>query len=526
MLNVRIDKLPPDRKTSSKDCHSCYRRRIRCDRSLPKCRKCMIRGLSCPGFGRIQLKWDQGVASRGVFAGRRTPVRQKAPAMTTKRGVVQSNTSNCASQTVGQDGVRHDKHGPELSLAFLSSPTADRSLFEGHSSLTILTKLFSHFINSVAPRLTWIDSPDHPWRMVILPLARRCSFLHMAILSAAAAHSRFTSAESAPYALFLGDVSQSLRDTCVRRVNGAIQHELELFAHGNLQTDQNSLIEILATTLVLCYGEMVVPGSTNWRLHLHACRILIERQQWREGETRLSDPVACFLLKEVADLEVFYSLGTFTNNRVSPVSALPQSIFSNHFRTFTGLLHEITAEERQRYQMMKNIQTLPSVDMGVWRHKAKDARAQALADTLWLSAQDEYMRNRIDSLLQAYYHASIIYSYQLLASLTERTSIVQILIPQLLREIEEFTTGSIHMFSHNIFLPLFIAGTECWSDGRLQELIDELFLRLVSTTGLWCNYSAMHFLRAFWARPEYHGIGKWYQFARENEKGNTQFIIF
>lgn len=52
----------------SKSCHNCRRRRLRCDRSLPRCFKCVKTGQECLGYQRLFL-WDQGVASRGKMSG-------------------------------------------------------------------------------------------------------------------------------------------------------------------------------------------------------------------------------------------------------------------------------------------------------------------------------------------------------------------------------------------------------------------------------------------------------------------------
>ncbi|PVH85792.1 hypothetical protein DL98DRAFT_37482 [Cadophora sp. DSE1049] len=42
---------------AAKDCRVCNRRRIKCDRSLPCCKKCTSRDLACPGYGVI-LNWE------------------------------------------------------------------------------------------------------------------------------------------------------------------------------------------------------------------------------------------------------------------------------------------------------------------------------------------------------------------------------------------------------------------------------------------------------------------------------------
>ncbi|OJJ30540.1 hypothetical protein ASPWEDRAFT_164800 [Aspergillus wentii DTO 134E9] len=499
MLNVRIDSLPSDRKTALKSCSSCDRRRIKCDRTLPQCRKCTIRGIQCPGFNSVRLKWGQGVASRGPLAGRNIPVQH----------------ASAESITLSVDT------NSRLS-APIPSPTRDCGLVDSHSRLILSHKLFAHFNVNVAPRLTWIDSPDHPWRKIVVPLAQRCPSLSMAILSAAAAHLLFTSTGDVPDTAAIETIGHHLRDTCIRDLTKAISAELEGYTRQQAN-DSSFLVQILATTLVLCYREIVVPDSTDWSLHLHACRILIERQKWRGDRP---GAVAAFLIKEVADLEVFRSIGTFTTGEGSSTLLLPQSIFGNHFRTFTGLIYEITAEERRRHELAMNHQHLPQMNMNIWQIKARQACNQASADTTWLASHGEHMQNRVNALIQAYYYTTLIYSYQALAPLPETAVLIQTLVSQLFDEIEVFTADTIHIISHNIFLPLFIAGTESWADSARQGMIERLFQSLVSATGVWCNYSAMHFLRAFWARAEYHGIGKWIQYARENERGKSQFLIF
>jgi hypothetical protein len=49
-------------------CHNCRRQRLKCDRSLPQCLKCIKRGQECLGYQRL-FRWEQGVASRGKMAG-------------------------------------------------------------------------------------------------------------------------------------------------------------------------------------------------------------------------------------------------------------------------------------------------------------------------------------------------------------------------------------------------------------------------------------------------------------------------
>ncbi|KAK4244933.1 hypothetical protein C7999DRAFT_16842 [Corynascus novoguineensis] len=53
--------------TNVKQCWECRRRRLVCDVTHPECRKCQVRGVACPGYGRKPVKWlkPQQVNSKG-----------------------------------------------------------------------------------------------------------------------------------------------------------------------------------------------------------------------------------------------------------------------------------------------------------------------------------------------------------------------------------------------------------------------------------------------------------------------------
>lgn len=59
---IRLNASPP-----SKPCHNCRRKRLRCDRSIPDCNKCVSKGEKCLGYGNL-LRWTNAVAVRGNLA--------------------------------------------------------------------------------------------------------------------------------------------------------------------------------------------------------------------------------------------------------------------------------------------------------------------------------------------------------------------------------------------------------------------------------------------------------------------------
>lgn len=327
-------------------------------------------------------------------------------------------------------------------------------------------------------------------------------------------------------------MTNRLRESTLRTLNNMLRTELERFnSPDQFHNETSSLVEILATTLVLCYGEMLIPNSTDWNLHLHACRVLIERHQLRMRQNKTPDAAASFLMREVSDIEVFRTFGAFSRDPKSATILPPRTILDSHFGAFTGLLWEITMEERRRHHLAQEGQPLPPVDMSTWCSRMDDAYNRASTDTAWLSSMHgEDIQNWMNAIVSAVYHSSLIYSYQALAATEDdsTTETIATSIAHLTSEIDFVTAGPVHILSHDIFLPLFILGTETYADEEKQNAIENLFLKLMSTTGLWCNRTALQFLKAFWdgRNVAYHGIGKWIQFAREHERDNGPFLIF
>lgn len=362
------------------------------------------------------------------------------------------------------------------------------------------------------------------------PMAKRCPCLHLSILSVAAAHLTSTSPANHHDSQEIQVMNTRLREASLRTLNNMLRVELEKFnSPNNTRNGTTALAEILATTLVLCYGEMLVPNSTDWNLHLHACRVLIERHQWRIWQNKTPDAATSFLMREVSDIEVFRTFGAFTRDPNFTSVLPPRTILDSHFGAFTGLLWEITMEERRRHSLLQEGQSLPRIDMLAWRTRMDHAFTRASTDTANLSStHGENTQDWMNAIVRSVYYASLIYCFQALATKEEAQIAIDTSLPHLNQDIDFVTAGPVHFLSHDIFLPLFIAGTESWADPTRQATIERLFVELISDTGLWCNRTALHVLKSFWKSENfaYHSVGKWIQFARENEQDNGPFLIF
>jgi hypothetical protein len=51
-------------------CHTCRRRRVKCDLSVPQCLKCVRTGRECLGYQEKLFTWNYGIASRGKMMGK------------------------------------------------------------------------------------------------------------------------------------------------------------------------------------------------------------------------------------------------------------------------------------------------------------------------------------------------------------------------------------------------------------------------------------------------------------------------
>lgn len=69
--NLRLQNAINPGPSADADCYTCRRRRVRCDRALPTCRKCAKADHECAGYKK-GFRWVGGIASRGKMMGKST----------------------------------------------------------------------------------------------------------------------------------------------------------------------------------------------------------------------------------------------------------------------------------------------------------------------------------------------------------------------------------------------------------------------------------------------------------------------
>lgn len=76
--------VPKRIRTVEGSCWPCKDRRVICDLQQPECSRCVTSGRTC-SYSKVRLKWCNGIAARGRFAGRNNPI--SASAATASAGV-------------------------------------------------------------------------------------------------------------------------------------------------------------------------------------------------------------------------------------------------------------------------------------------------------------------------------------------------------------------------------------------------------------------------------------------------------
>ncbi|PYH49322.1 uncharacterized protein BP01DRAFT_75496 [Aspergillus saccharolyticus JOP 1030-1] len=270
---------------------------------------------------------------------------------------------------------------------------------------------------------------------------------------------------------------------------------------------------------------MLIPDSTNWNVHLQACRAMIEWNQARNRGKQSDDVLSRFVVKEVEDFEIFKNLVSFS--RQQPRTKCPlQSKAEDRLWAFTILISEVTAVERSNYELYGRGYEVEEEEMTGWRERVEQAYRQVCVTAASAAQHDEATQSHFNAMVKVHYYASLIYVEQALAFRRGAERVLHTYLPVLFHDLQSLAKDTTHVFSHVLFFPLFIAGTECWGDEHRQAMIQRAFVDLIAATGAWCNHTALQFLCAIWARPEYWGVGQWIRYARENENEIGPFMLF
>ncbi|KAK4098954.1 hypothetical protein N658DRAFT_560790 [Parathielavia hyrcaniae] len=225
---------------SNKACHNCRRRRLRCDRSRPSCRKCWIRGEDCLGYGTL-LRWANAPAVRGHLVGQLTaPNRKRA---------------NPAG----------DGHRNGASLTLSVHPSLLDPLLN-HLNRTA-RQYAHHFATAVCRDLVSFDQPErNPYRS-LMPLASKFDFLNAIIIATGAMHLyafHGGSHEHQPGGPKLFIDALVAKDKAIRLLRAAVD---------GVTPESHAMV--LAAIVFLVNLDLIDSGQGGWQVHMEAASALM-----------------------------------------------------------------------------------------------------------------------------------------------------------------------------------------------------------------------------------------------------------
>ncbi|KIW19518.1 hypothetical protein PV08_00090 [Exophiala spinifera] len=553
-MSLRLSSLDPNEPRAAKDCRTCNRRRVRCDRSLPGCRKCGLKGLECPGYG-LRIQWGQGVASRGRLTGKTLPILESAPpypnraveerALVSPTAESRSDAVASRQETYAASGSRDlldDREGdsstspPEVAipvpddLQSAFQPIYDRSRncnpfalgldlssyhIPGYLQTQVVYDLVHYYDHVVTTVMPWLDGPENAWRTIMLPLALECESLLLAILALSAEH--YSSTMGSTYATKTGPLAAYFRDRSLRLLARSLRTEL---SEEQTTVRSGPACAMLATILVLCNLEMIRCDSAVWRIHWKAARTITRLWTSSHHPPPNFDPRFDFLIKEAFVYEVFGSSTTF-RDEAQITSAVVNA--DDPFLRWLQLIQEVTIIERRRHANLP-VHEYQLHDASM--HTLHQAFKKATNSSFFLSKHNHPEWHGLESdlvmLLNVYEQAGLLYSYQALIDPEESASARSICVETIISGIRHIK----HMraLQHDLVWPYFLVGTESRGNIERQSFAQDGFLNAMQSTAFSNCVPALDFLRRFWTTDPY-AIPLWLDFARHESRQGLDFLV-
>ncbi|KAJ5627672.1 hypothetical protein N7490_009900 [Penicillium lividum] len=493
-MSERSTQPPP-----TKDCPTCQRRRIKCDRSLPGCTKCGKRGLECLGYG-LQLKWGQGVASRGRLQGQMIPVREGADVVNPLLAVGAAGGPPGENAGSEIDFLRTQPVNP------MGSPSIDLSLSgprPPHAS-----RLLAWFKERVAHRLAWIDGPGNPWRQIILPLAENSETVLSSVLALAAHDLASQYPPQDPWFVRFQNISDAYQNKALALLAKELR---DLTTSPSPQASPDASMT-LASVLILCNNQLLSAQSSGWKIHLLAARELILVGESQSSLHQQLIRIQEFLLQEFYSTSVWTHLTAFDDmNVISNLRTAPTSTEDAAVADFIRIIYQITQLER----LQSRSQTpLPYAQIEDIHNQIESARIKSFYLSQKVNFWSESDRNDFELVVWMFYHANLIYSAQAFPQLRGTVIDVDHSRDQILSHVRRLSETKNGMWAQDLVWPLFIAGTELRGDRPGQRFVEGAFKDVMRLSRTLDRARVLEFLETWWNSSD-DRLSTWIQLARE-----------
>jgi hypothetical protein len=396
-----------------------------------------------------------------------------------------------------------------------NSASIDRGLGLNINPATL--ELMQHFQQNIARKLAWVDGPTNPWRQVIIPLAWMSPTVLCAVLSLSSEDLAFKYAHDHPRQNDLQSISLRFRNNALALLARQISSLRERETPQIENLDPNEISYTLASMLLLYNVELLNAEPIKWRMHLHAARIIV---QWREQASSCAslNEIDTFLFYEHYYASVFAGLTTF-----DPADEFTGEQFENSnditiFSDFVRVIHRVTRIERVAYDQGSSVDPT-QIENIIGEVDAARQRMAQLGQKMHLQgchAQD------FQHLVYIFYHASLIYSYQVLKNDSSGDSNIRASRDSILDHL--YSLSNRETFAHDLVWPLFILGTECRGLPIMQEMVSREMEAVMEVSGVLDRRKVLFFLQHYWSLDLDRSV-TWFYLLREMMPGKMMLIL-
>ncbi|PHH61447.1 hypothetical protein CDD81_355 [Ophiocordyceps australis] len=503
-----------------KGCHTCNKRRIRCDLTEPRCKKCDNKGLECPGYGP-RLRWAGGVAVRGRLKGHKVPLlgSQDASLLAGPGQDASLLAGPGQEASGGEEREQQDRSSSRPSSASSSASSFGSAISISPASLDRTLRrsareFIEYYDKNIAGLMVWFDSENNDYRRRVLPRAANTPGLRLAVAAIAAHHGGLTFDHEVPR------FSEAARDACLGLIQSHVRDMTGRLTDGSELTSQSDVADaewMLAAILMISTYEMANAQAVAAESHRMAARTIVNVFGHHEAcRTRTFD----FLSNQLAVLDVFCSTTSFDMADVEHTVLPPASMADAMFADYLCLLHRVTHASRQAHDSPSSSRRPPAQPLTArWiRHRFHQARGATLLAAGRLQIRPSAASRDFIRLVDIYHYAAILYSYRCLGLVEPEQADRLAATLHLFEQLAALEAPT--LCAQNLPWPVFVAGTECHGHGARQEFVARLFTTMASATGFGNMLDVLKFLRMFWAG----GQADWQPLARRLQRNGFRIL--
>ncbi|ETS83595.1 hypothetical protein PFICI_05471 [Pestalotiopsis fici W106-1] len=459
-----------------KGCATCLRRRIRCDQTLPSCRKCERKGLTCPGYER-RLRWAGAIAVRGRFRGIAEP-RQLHGTGASHEHIV-----------IGPSHVRGKEISSEQVAKWSDVAVDIARLVPGALTTAEICGMVHYYHDRIAGNMVWIDSPSNPYKRLVIPRARSQPILLLAILTIASEHDAMS--RKASSSMF----SKNAHDIVISHITRELERTVNMMSSSGaaVSLELHTVEWILASILVLSNYECIGSQSMLWCSHRLGARTLIHAVSISRSET---SELYQFLRAQFSTIDILASTTTRLHMNSQDVvlqeSNDPEAILSEYMK----LIHEINT-----YTWKGETNTSQIPPASVLRTKFETVRGLTMMNAAASPAlADDSTRLHFILLADVFHTAALLFAYRTACRLKPEDPAVQVLSKELMEKLDHFIANV--PLIQTLPWPVLIAGIESHGLEERQVLVSKWYQAIIEGTGF-NNYKEVElFLVEYWAGNE------------------------